>query len=94
MNSNQQSDIVHIIIGLNYGYGGAELMLLRLIKQMNKQHGSFKHHVVSLTPLGKLSENFINQGISVHALNLKSPLNLILVLIKLVLLLIQIKPVF
>ena len=92
MNSNQQSDIVHIIIGLNYGYGGAELMLLRLIKQMNKQHGSFKHHVVSLTPLGKLSENFINQGISVHALNLKSPLNLILVLIKLVLLLIQIKP--
>jgi len=61
--------VVHVIIGLNVG--GAELMLKRLIESCREQP-SIEHSVISLTDLGVLGEQLIDQGILVHCLEMKS----------------------
>lgn len=59
--------VVHVIVGLNVG--GAELMLLRLIGNMNS---NYKNVVISLTDLGKLGEQYKEEGIEVLTLGAQS----------------------
>ena len=57
--------VVHVIVGL--GFGGAELMLARLVETSNRS-GEFHHIVVSLTTPGAVGERLRNSGVEVHAL--------------------------
>lgn len=79
--------IVHIIIGLNTG--GAELMLKKLI---DATYQDFDYTVVSLTDLGVIGPLLKEDGITVHTLGLKNVLLMPFVFIKLVFLLLKIKP--
>lgn len=60
--------ILHVIIGLTLG--GAELMMKRLIES-HKNLIDCEHVVVSLTDLGKIGPQLIDQGISVFSLNMR-----------------------
>lgn len=59
--------IMHVIIGLTLG--GAELMMKRLIESHRNIPGC-EHAVVSLTDLGKIGPQLIDQGISVVSLDM------------------------
>ncbi|MCM2319611.1 MAG: glycosyltransferase [Pseudomonas sp.] len=59
--------ILHVIIGLTLG--GAELMMKRLIES-HSHIPDCEHAVVSLTDLGKIGPQLIDQGISVASLNM------------------------
>jgi glycosyltransferase involved in cell wall biosynthesis len=61
--------ILHIIIGLNVG--GAELMLMRLIKS-HKGRLDFSHSVISITTVGKVGAQLQEMGVEVHALGMGS----------------------
>lgn len=65
--------IFHIIIGLNVG--GAELMLKRLVES---HHGNadYRHSVISLTAIGKVGEELQALGIEVHALGMRTVLDI------------------
>ncbi|WP_108468445.1 glycosyltransferase [Polynucleobacter difficilis] len=73
--------IIHIIIGLNVG--GAEMMLVRLLKYKSIT-GGFECMVVSLTDVGKLGPTIEGMGIRVIAINITSILNLPFSFIKLI----------
>jgi glycosyltransferase involved in cell wall biosynthesis len=60
--------ILHVITGLEVG--GAEYMLLRLIKVARQQYED-EHVVVSLTTKGKIGEDLTSLGIEVYALNMR-----------------------
>ena len=65
--------ITHIITGLSVG--GAEKVLLRLLRNMDKDR--FENSVISLTDLGPLAKPLIEDGIHVTAMNfLKGSANL------------------
>ena len=65
--------ITHIITGLSVG--GAEKVLLRLLRNMDKDR--FENSVISLTDLGLLAKPLIEAGIHVSAMNfLKGSANL------------------
>jgi glycosyltransferase involved in cell wall biosynthesis len=55
--------ILFIITGLSTG--GAEMMLLKLLERLSKEH--FEAHVISLTTPGELAPRIAAQGISVEA---------------------------
>lgn len=59
--------IMHVIIGLTLG--GAELMMKRLIES-HSNIPDCEHAVVSLTDLGKIGPQLIDQGISVVSLDM------------------------
>lgn len=65
--------ILHVIIGLTLG--GAELMMKRLIES-HKNTLDCEHIVVSLTDLGKIGPQLIDQGISVYTLNMRGAMDL------------------
>jgi glycosyltransferase involved in cell wall biosynthesis len=73
--------VLHIIIGLNVG--GAELMLKRLVES---HHGSanYRHTVISITGIGKIGPQLQALGIEVHALGMRSAIDIPRVLWKLV----------
>jgi len=65
--------ITHIITGLSVG--GAEKVLLRLLRNMDRN--GFENNVISLTDLGPLAKPLIEAGIHVTAMNfLKGSANL------------------
>jgi len=82
--------IVHIIIGLNVG--GAELMLLRLLKHMSMKPSYLEHQVVSLTSLGEIGPKLVAMGIPVYALELRGLFNIFTIFIKFVQILRRINP--
>ncbi|MBL4747423.1 MAG: glycosyltransferase [Magnetovibrio sp.] len=57
--------ITHIITGLSVG--GAENVLLRLLRNMDKN--TFENRVISLTDMGPLAQHMVNDGIAVSAMN-------------------------
>lgn len=63
--------ILHIITGLNIG--GAEMSLKRLILS-HQSSSDFHHSVISLTDIGPIGNQLIEEGVDVIALNMKSPL--------------------
>lgn len=73
--------VIHIIIGLNVG--GAEMMLVRLLRHKSLT-GGFKCLVVSLTDVGTLGPIIEGMGIRVIAINITSILNLPFSFIKLI----------
>lgn len=80
--------VVHVIIGLNVG--GAELMLKRLLE--HSSGSGVDHIVISLTDIGVLGSELVNRGISIICLNIKSPIQYVYALRKLIKLLKKIKP--
>lgn len=60
--------VIHIIVGL--GSGGAENMLLKVLKYSNYEE--YYHEVISLTDIGTLGAEIQERGIKVHCLNLKA----------------------
>lgn len=60
--------IVHVITGL--GSGGAENMLLKLLRHSDKN--SYYHEVISLTDNGILGEQIKREGVKVNTLNINS----------------------
>lgn len=81
--------ILHIITGLDVG--GAELMLWRLI-EAQRRNSSSQHIVISLTSIGKVGQQLQALGIEVHALNLRSALDIPHVLWKMVRLIRVVRP--
>jgi glycosyltransferase involved in cell wall biosynthesis len=73
--------VIHIIIGLNVG--GAELMLMRLIKS-HQDNPNYQHSVIALTCLGKVGRQLQALGIEVQVLGMRSSLNIFRVLWQLV----------
>jgi glycosyltransferase involved in cell wall biosynthesis len=59
--------ILFIITGLSTG--GAEMMLLKLLERLSKEH--FEAHVISLTTLGELAPRIASQGIPVEAMEFR-----------------------
>lgn len=72
--------ITHIIIGL--GIGGAELMLKRLVEGLNGKDG-MQHSVISLTDLGPVGQQLLDNGIQVTSLGMKNALSIPSTFIKL-----------
>jgi len=62
----KKKKIIHIINSLNIG--GAEMMLLKLIKA--NQSGEFDYEIISIFKYGKLQNQFEEEGIRVNNLNL------------------------
>lgn len=60
--------VVHVIVGL--GVGGAELMLKRLVLELNKQDG-IEHSVISLTEVGAIGNDLQKEGVNVVALGMR-----------------------
>lgn len=60
--------VVHIISGL--GTGGAETMLYRLVSEL----GAHTNVVVSLTSIGPIGGKLLEEGIEVHAMNMRGVL--------------------
>ncbi len=81
--------VVHVIIGLNVG--GAELMLKRLVLH-SQQNGRFYHEVISLTDLGLVGKELLQQGIPVHTMDMTSIFSLPTTYFKLRKLLSELKP--
>jgi len=63
----QRYPIMHVITGL--GIGGAEAMLLKLIRSGNKD--CFPPTVISLTDFGSLGQSIMDCGVPVHTLGMK-----------------------
>ncbi|GBE45166.1 putative glycosyltransferase EpsF [bacterium BMS3Bbin11] len=80
--------IVHIITGLHTG--GAEMMLYKLLSQINRDE--FQSEVISLTDTGPIADKIGMLGIPVHALGMKRGSPFPFALIKLTLLLREKKP--
>lgn len=72
--------VSHIIVGLNVG--GAELMLRRLIASHQKM-AEYQHEVISLTDIGKIGQDLQCQGITVHALGMRNPLDIFFTFVRL-----------
>lgn len=70
--------------------GGAEMMLLKILKNLNKN--LYQPSVISLTTLGDLGQSIINIGIPVYAVGLTKSLNLPFKILKMFWLLNQIRP--
>lgn len=81
--------ILHVIVGLRVG--GAELMLRRLVLA-HQGSAEFVHHVVSLTDLGKIGAELRANRISVTCLEMKSPLDILRVMVRLVKLMRALRP--
>jgi glycosyltransferase involved in cell wall biosynthesis len=66
-------NLLHIIVSFNIG--GAELMLKRLIES---HHGSkqYRHSVISLRGVGSVGLQLQSRGIQVHALDMRSALDM------------------
>jgi glycosyltransferase involved in cell wall biosynthesis len=79
--SRESIKILQIVIGLEVG--GAELMLKRLVES---HHGNvnYRHTVVSLMGIGKVGAQLQRLGIEVHALGMRSTLDIPRVMWKLV----------
>lgn len=69
--------IQHVIIGLEVG--GAEMMLKRLIESHAGNPG-YQHSVISLTDLGSVGRQLAEQGVSIRAMGMRSPLDIFRVL--------------
>ena len=80
--------IIHIITGLSTG--GAEMMLYKLLSQINRNE--FESEVISLTDAGSVADKIRMLGIPVHALGMKRGKLHPVALIKLTLLLRKKKP--
>ena len=78
--------IIHIIFGLQIG--GAELMLSRLIRS-NKDNSQEKHIIYSLTNIGEVGQELIEEGFKVKALHSSSVIDYIFNFFKLRKMLIQ-----
>ncbi len=83
--------IAHVIVGL--GRGGAELMLRRLIEANLHIGAVHEHCVISLTNLGVNGEQLREEGVTVYALGLRSPIGLPATCLRLAVLLRKIRPV-
>ena len=59
--------IVHVISDLDTG--GAEVMLAKLVRAMDRDR--FSNTVISLTDRGQLSEQIESSGVAVHTLGMK-----------------------
>lgn len=66
MMGSKKKKIIHIINSLNSG--GAENMLMKLIKYSDREN--YYHEIISLLSKGDLSEEFEKMGVKVHYLNL------------------------
>jgi len=80
--------IVHLITGLEVG--GAEFMLLNLIKQLKIQ--SVENTVISMTSVGHLGQEIRSLGVTVEALNMPRGRIRLSALLKLLKILREIKP--
>ncbi len=67
MASKRGTSITHIITGLNVG--GAEVMLLKLLKAIDRQR--FPSRVISLTDIGEIGKRIIDAGVSVTSIGMK-----------------------
>ena len=65
--TNRPIRITHIITGLNLG--GAEMMLYRVLLQMNCD--AFQAEVISMRDMGALGEKIAKLGIPVRTLNMR-----------------------
>ncbi len=72
--------VTHVIVGLNVG--GAELMLKRLVKELNKKN-SIQHSVISLTDLGVIGKQLQDIDINVTSLGMKNISSLPITFLKL-----------
>lgn len=72
------SKVIHIITGL--GDGGAEALLVQLIKNQHEPHS---HTVISLTDEGKYGKVIVELGVTLKTLNLSMSLHSIRSIIKL-----------
>ncbi|WP_438436805.1 glycosyltransferase family 4 protein [Kluyvera sichuanensis] len=80
--------IIHVIIDMNVG--GAELMLKRLIEHSSNK--DVEHIVISLTDLGVLGPELSKSGVIVKCLNIKSPIQYITSLLKMIHLFKELQP--
>jgi len=80
--------IIHIITGLSTG--GAEMMLYKLLSQINSDE--FESEVISLTDAGSVADKIRRLGIPIHTLGMKRGNPFPFALIKLTLLLREKKP--
>jgi glycosyltransferase involved in cell wall biosynthesis len=64
---NKRKKIVHIIVGLNNG--GAEMMLYKLLKYIDKE--KYECSVISMMDKGVMKERIEKLGIPVYCLNMK-----------------------
>jgi glycosyltransferase involved in cell wall biosynthesis len=85
-----KSKIRIVFISSGMQTGGAELMLYRLVKNINKE--IFDVHVVSLTSGGDTGGMFASIGIPVFSLNMSSFFGVLYSFFKLVIFLVRIKP--
>ena len=69
------SRITHVITGLETG--GAEMMLLKLIRESRDR---IDHSVISLRGVGPVGERLVTEGVPVRALDLAGPRDALLVL--------------
>lgn len=60
--------VIHIISNLNRG--GAELMLLRIIKKMKQNYPEIENIVISLSKNGELERDFKSSGVTVYSYSL------------------------
>lgn len=81
--------VCHVIVALNVG--GAELMLKRLIESHNGSD-RYLHSVISLREVGKVGQELRGLGIQVHALGMRSALDIPFALWRLVRLLRIVQP--
>jgi glycosyltransferase involved in cell wall biosynthesis len=82
-------NILHIITGLNIG--GAEMMLLKIIKShQNKKN--YKHSVISLTGNGKVGEILRGINIDVHLLEIQNIFDLPRKFLNLIQIIFSVKP--
>lgn len=75
-NINNKIKICYLITGLNIG--GAEMMLYRLVERLDKT--KYDIVVVSIVPLGKVAEKISRLGIKVISLEMKSKLDVLVVI--------------
>ncbi len=80
--------IIHIITGLSTG--GAEMMLYKLLSQINSDE--FESEVISLTDAGSVADKIRSLGVPIHTLGMKRGNPFPFALIKLTLLLREKKP--
>lgn len=73
--------VLHVIIGLNVG--GAEKMMMRLI-QTHHADANYSHLVVSLTDIGVIGDQLVDEGVDVTVLGMRSLFDVPSVLLKLI----------
>lgn len=77
-NKKKKKKIIHIIVGLNNG--GAEMMLYKLLKYIDKD--KYEYSVISMMDKGIMGERIEQLGIAVHCLNMKKGIPSIIAIIK------------